>query len=89
MSRVNHICKSSELGISRIFFNGLSDKLFRIYVKVQREAIQEFFFYFKKYKTLILFKFITYLEKEIVWNKSNSRSGESSLRFFFLLKIYF
>ena len=48
MSRVNHMCKSSELGISRIFFKGLSDKLFRIYVKVQREAIQEFFFFILK-----------------------------------------
>ena len=66
-----------------IFCKGLSDKLFRIHVKVQRGAIQEFF-YFKKYKTLILFKFLTYLEKEIVWNKLNSRSGESSLDFFYL-----
>lgn len=45
MSRVNHMCKSSELGISRIFFKGLSENYLEFMLKYKEKLLKSFLFF--------------------------------------------
>lgn len=55
MSRENHMCKSSELGISRIFFKAYLTNYLEFMLKYKEKLLKSFFKSIRE--TLILFKF--------------------------------